>query len=938
MTVPATHLKGKTIKKFTGVGGSAEVRERSEGTPDPQLQRLALVASSTANGVFIVDAHDRIEWANDSFALMYGCTAAEVCGRTAAEFLAGTDDDGRQDYRHMREELMQGRACNTEARRRSSRGEQFWVALECRPIMEEGAFAGYICIERNITEWKLSEASLRESEARKSAILESALDCIITMDQEGRILEFNPAAETVFGHAREHAVGRVAASLLLPPYVWEGQVDAVKNLVATGGEVHGQRLELTAMRANGAEFPAELAISVTKFAGKTFFTAYVRDITERKQVEADLRKAKQAAEAANLAKSEFLANVSHEIRTPMNGIIGMTELALQTNLTAEQREYLGLVKASSGSLLTIINDILDFSKIEAGRLDVETIPFSLRESLGDTMKSLAIDAHGKGLELACDISPDMPDALLGDPLRLRQIIINLVGNAIKFTDKGEVVVRIRPQSRDGGDLVCYFTVHDTGVGIPKEKQATIFAPFLQADTSTTRIYGGTGLGLTISARLAEMMGGTIWVESEPGSGSVFHFTARFSLQSTPPRRDPVDFKGLRVLVAEDHPVARRYVMDMLGQWNVKCDEAENGNSAVALIKRASQAQDPYKLVLLDDTLPGVDSYAIASQICKSPHLGIAVVGIFSSALRREGDEERSGAFFCFTKPVKQSELLEVLSAASGPATAAVPLQHAAARSASASRRELDILLVEDNPINRRLAQYVLEKEGHAVVLADNGASAIEALDRRRFDLVLMDVQMPRMDGVETTIAIRSKEKLTGGHIPILALTAHAMARDRERCLQAGMDGYLIKPIQPAMLLESIDRLCAPAEGVQPAAARRVVIDEATLMDRVSGDMDLLQEITGLFRRDSVKLLGELRDAIANRDASRYAYVVHTLKGMFRNLSADAAQQVVERMQELRLDQDGDRIDAARRLLEQEVEALESELIALADQGVHVRGT
>jgi two-component system, sensor histidine kinase and response regulator len=897
---------------------------------EAEARRLSLVASLTENAVLIKDADDRIEWVNESFTRMFGYPPEDVRDRRADEIFprapgdtgvaAGTDVEG--GYR-------------AEVVRRSRGGRKYWLAIECRPILDDGgAPAGFIEIATDITERKLSEESLRESEARKTAILESALDCIVTMDHKCRILEFNPAAEKAFRCARTDAVGRYAPRLLLPAATRREQLRLLRTLLAPGDPAdRARRVEITARRCDGTEFPAELTIAMATLAGRPFFAAYVRDITARKQAEADLHKAKQAAEAANLAKSQFLANMSHEIRTPMNAIIGMTELALGTWLNGEQREYLGLVKDSGETLMKLINEILDFSKIEAGRLEVETIPFSLREGIGDTMKTLGFQAHKKkGLELAYDIAPDVPDALVGDPVRLRQIVINLVDNAIKFTDHGEIVMRVRCEPPDAAGVTCHFSVRDTGVGIPREKQGAIFAPFLQADTSTTRIFGGTGLGLTISARLVEMMGGRIGVESEPGSGSTFHFTVRLGMQSA---AEPAagDFEGARALVAEDHPVSRGFIVSTLRQWNIEVAEAANAAEAMGAIARTASSGAPFDLALIDDTLPGGDAAGLLARLRRTDGVACPAVVVLTSAMRRDGPE--SGAAV-ITKPVKPSELLAAVRAGLA-GTVQCGAQAASAPAAAAPARErLSVLLVEDNPVNRKLAVHVLEKDGHSVVAAENGEIALGVLASSKFDLVLMDVQMPRMDGIEATRAIREKERVTGEHVPIIALTAHAMAGDRERCLQAGMDGYLIKPIRPATLLEAIQRLqivapARPAPVPEPGGAP--VLDREALLERVNGDHELLAEVTGMLLRDAPKLLGEVREALERSDRDAFGYAAHTLRGMLRNFSAGAAEEAAARLQALDAARDRARAEAACQGLEREIQRLCAELAGMTKETV-----
>jgi PAS domain S-box-containing protein len=813
-----------------------ERREAEEALAREQAL-LRTLMDNLPDHIFVKDTHSRFITANASTLRTLGATSlAEVLGKTDFDFLprerAEQYHADEQQVVHTGQPLTDREELLIDAA-----GQQRWLLTTKVPLWEGGEVTGLVGISHDITARKRAEEEMRKARdaAEASArwaqlVVDTAYDAFVVMDSRGRISDWNRQAEVIFGWPRAEAIGRLLAETIIPPEYRDRHTRGLAHFLETGeGPMLNQRLELPALRRDGQQFPVELTIRPIRLGQEFVFAAFLQDITQRKRNEEELRRAKEAAEAANRAKSEFLANMSHEIRTPMNGILGMTELALQTELSPEQREYLQMVRSSADALVAVINDILDFSRIEARKLHLDRIDFHLRDDLADTLRSLALRAQEKGLELACHVAPDVPDVLVGDPLRLRQVIVNLAGNAVKFTDRGEVVVSVssaacglagRPKDDtakpQAAEAELHFTVRDTGIGIPPEKQGVIFEAFAQADGSTTRRFGGTGLGLAISAQLVAMMGGRIWVESEPGRGSTFHFTARFGLGDGPAGRRAAlaplsSLQGTAALIVDDNATNRRILEEMLTGWGMRPRAVGSGREALAVLVEAAVAGDPYPLVLLDGHMPGMDGFTLAERMRQAPALAGTRVLMLTSAGQQEDVARcrRLGIGAYLMKPVKQSQLLETILAALGSA----PPRGGEARAGTppAAGRRLHILLAEDNPVNQKLAVRLLEKRGHTVVVASSGRVALEALARERFDLVLMDVQMPEMDGFEATLAIRAREQDSGRRVPIIGLTAHAMKGDRERCLAAGMDDYISKPLQPQELFDALARLL-PADG------------------------------------------------------------------------------------------------------------------------------
>jgi two-component system sensor histidine kinase/response regulator len=904
----------------------AERRKAEKVIKDSQALYLSLVENLPVH-VLRKDLDGRFTFANKSFCDLLGKPLEEITGKTDFDvFPEKLAQKYRQDDRRV---IETGEVFETVEENRSD-GRTSYVQVMKSPVRDAGgSVVGVQVIFWDVTERHEAEAALEQERYLLHALMDNLPHSIYFKDVQSHFIRINRALAKYFGLSdATEALGKTDYDFFADEHASEAKADEERVMQTDKPLLDKEEKETW---PNGREtWVTTTKLPLYNEHGEIVGTFGIsRDITERKQAAEALRAAKEAAEVASRAKSDFLATMSHEIRTPMNGIIGMIDLLLSMNPTGQQRTYLELAGQSAETLLRLINDILDFSKIEAGKFELESVGFKLRDTLGDTLQTLAGRASEKGLELTCRIPSGIPDDLIGDPGRLCQVIVNLTGNAIKFTEEGEIAVSVNMESMIGDDVHLHFSVSDTGTGIPPEKQQIIFEAFRQADSSMSRRFGGTGLGLTISSHLVEMMDGRMWLESKAGKGSTFHFIAVFSLQKDAPiepEPGPVTLHDLRVLVVDDNKTNRLILEEMLNNWRMNPTVADSGRSALVEMKRAAKAGEPFHLALLDGMMPGMDGFELAEQIRHNPDLSQTTLIMLSSA-GNLGDSTRCrelGIDYSLMKPVKQSELLDSIIAALSVATAD-EADAAIAPGKPVGTTSLRILLAEDGLVNQKVAVSLLEQRGHKVTVANNGRQAVAALDSESFDVVLMDIQMPTMDGFEATPIIREKEKASGGHIPIIAMTAHAMKGDRERCFEVGMDGYIAKPIRAKDLYETIESTAAKVWESQKQndtiSDEKEILDRDKILEQTGANEETLKEIVELFTVESAKLMKRIRDAITNEDASELQRAAHTLKGSIRIFGARRSAAAALQLETMGRDKNLADAEEAWQVLVKEIERL-----------------
>ena len=863
--------------------------------------QLANIVTSSTEAIMSADAEGRLTSWNPAAERMFGYSREEILGHP----ISVLHYEGPARMAAILSDVRQGVEIKELPQRRKRKdGSMIEVALTVFPIVDvDGTQIGMSAVARDVSEMRNIIARLQQSEGDLAEAQGIAHVGSWSQDLATGEVAWSEETARQLGHdpvsvkpSFDGFISRVH------PADRERVIQVIGDSISTGTPI-SFHARYDRQGDDAGTFHSRGRVVRDETGRPIRLTGTVQDVTVQKNTETTLERALAAAGAANVAKSEFLANMSHEIRTPMNGVLGMLELVLDTELESSQRGFLELAHSSAESLLMIINEILDFSKIEAGMLELNHDAFDIGDVLFETVSTLALRAHAKGLELTLAVDDAVPPMVIGDGGRLRQIIVNLVGNAIKFTETGEVDLRVEVSSRTETDALLHLSVQDTGIGIPPGKQAAIFDAFVQADASTSRDYGGTGLGLAISRQLIAAMGGEFWLESTPGVGSTFHFSVRVGIGEAIEQTSPIvtTLHGMRVLAVDDNATNRQLLARMLHNWGMEPTTADGGRAALAAINAACEEGHPFQLILLDAQMPEVTGFDFVELLRRERPDDSPTIMMLSSTDAR-GDRARCralGVARFLTKPIRQRELLSILGEVLGTQEAHTSNDTAALAGPSLlpDGRSLRILVAEDNAVNQKLAETLLVKRGHTVRMVGNGRLAVEACAAEAFDVILMDAQMPVLDGLDATRAIRAAERRTGRHVPIIAMTARAMAGDRERCLEAGMDGYVSKPIRVTELARALSGIADTGSRDTVTDSPRIVshhggpaIDMTGLLALVGGDHELVGELFSIFVTDAPARLEDLRIALEQNDATQIADAAHAISGAAGNLHATALAQ------------------------------------------------
>ncbi len=952
------HARGKSLRNEQGrvyrtSGSVTDVTEQKQN--EEELRKLSTAVEQSPATVVITDVEGNIEYVNPKFTETTGYTKEEALGKNPR--ILKSDNVPPGFYKEMWETIIAGDEWRGEFQNKKKNGDLYWEQSSISPIRDSsGIITHFLAVKEDITERKKRDEEFR-------ALLDSAPDATIITNSDGEIVMVNKQTENIFEYEREELIGN-KIEMLIPQKFRKGHPKHRKKLIRhSDARLMGENMELLALCKDGREFPVEIRLSPIKTSSGTVVASSIRDITERKKAENELKVAKQAAEEATQAKSDFLANMSHEIRTPMNAIIGMSQLALRTELTPKQHDYLVKVEYSAHNLLGIINDILDFSKIEAGKMDIELIDFHLDGVLENLSNLVTLKAEEKGLEVIFSTAKEVPMSLVGDPLRLGQILINLSNNAVKFTEKGEVVVSTEVLEKNTDNVTLKFTVRDTGIGLTEKQIGKLFQSFSQADGSTTRKYGGTGLGLTISKKLVEMMDGEIWVESEHGKGSSFIFTAKLGRQAQEKEKvliPSVDLRGMRVLVVDDCDTSRETLQVALESMSFKVTTVASGKEAIAELERCAgdAPEKHYQLVLMDWKMPKMNGIETTSRIKADPKLPKAPTVIMVTAYGREEVMKQADAVGMdgfLIKPVSNSTLFDTIMEVFGKSVERKSRSetHGLTHAKGLERiRGAKILLAEDNEINQQVATELLEQAGMVVTVANNGREAVEKVNEFEFDLVFMDVQMPEMNGLEATAAIRKIPKFKD--LPIVAMTAQAMAGDREECLEAGMDDYVTKPIDTKELFSALVKWIEPGERevvikeVSPDTAGKTVdmavpelegIDTKAGLQRIGGSEKLYKDLLIKFHDSNVGVIDEIKKAFGNGEYDEIRGTAHSIKGVAGLISAndlfESARDLEESIRQNKMDGLESKMETFNKDLKLVLDSIET--LTEADDSVQTDG-